>query len=87
MASKTWDFSKIPNDRQKYVIELYEQKDWEGLLEVHDVYRISQFSYECCGGKINEDALASWFKYGIEKGFISAQKAAGSGKSPKVLGG
>ena len=76
MENKTWDFSKIPLEKHKAIVELFDNEDWMALKDIHDLYRLSSYNYTCCGGSgVNEAGIKNWFKYGITNNFIKRNNA------------
>lgn len=65
-----WDFSKLPESEHARVIDLFNRERWRELANIHDQYRLSNYSY-CC----DLSGIKTWFRYGIERGEIKSDGA------------
>ena len=61
-----WNWSKLPETEYQRVRELYENRDWAALLEVHNQYQLSPYEYSCC----YIEAMINYFGQAIEKEWI-----------------
>jgi len=64
-----WDFSKLPKERHKEVIELVNENQIGKLVAIHDEYSLSSFSAYCCHG--NGHFVMRFYKEAIEKEYIN----------------
>lgn len=62
-----WDFSRLPAEEHEKVADALTRRDARALLEIHDRYRLSPYTY-CC----DQAGLFRWFEYGISSGKIVA---------------
>lgn len=62
-----WDFSRLPREEHARVIDALNRKDARALLDIHDRYRLSSYTY-CC----DQSGLFRWFEYGVSSGKIVA---------------
>lgn len=61
----SWDFSKLPAHEHARAIAAIEAMDFGVLIELHDSYKLSPYTY-CC----NKEGLLVWFRYGVASGQI-----------------
>ena len=61
-----WDFSKLPESEHENVKALLAKNDIQGLVKIHDRYKLSEYSY-CCSGI---EGVRNWFTWAIEQGII-----------------
>ncbi len=59
-----WDFTKIPIKKRSEFERLYEEKDFTGLVLMHNKYNLSEYDY-CCGE--DKNSVFKWAKYGIDE--------------------
>lgn len=64
---QAWDFEKLPPEEHARVIDLARAGQWKELVEVHDRYELSPYTY-CC----DIDGLKAWYRWAIENGKIKA---------------
>jgi hypothetical protein len=62
-----FDFGRLPRDKHESAIKMVRDNDLLGLLHLHDTYKLSDYSYSCCG----LDGLLRWFQNGIDNGEIT----------------
>jgi len=60
-----WDFSKLPPQEHARVAQLVRAGQWKELVEIHDRYRLSPYSY-CC----EIEGLKAWYRHGVQSGQI-----------------
>lgn len=65
-----WDFSRLPIEEHANVTAALLRRDARALLEIHDRYRLSPYTY-CC----DQSGLFRWFEYGVSSGKIVATPA------------
>lgn len=63
----SWDFSKLPAHEHARAIAAIEAMDFGVLIELHDRYGLSPYTY-CC----NKQGLLVWFRYGVASGQIKS---------------
>jgi len=63
-----WDFTRLPESEHQRVLEAYAKGDVRRLIEIHDNYQLSEYSY-CC----NSTGLLAWFGEAIKNGTINGQ--------------
>lgn len=61
-----WDFSKLPKEEHKQVLELFQGSQWGRLMDLHNQYQLSP-NYYCC----DDGPVRRWFGWAIENGIIS----------------
>lgn len=59
-----WNFSKLPAERHADAVRMTKNLDTDGLLRLHDKYKLSNFNY-CC-----TDGIIEYFQWAIEKGLV-----------------
>lgn len=64
-----WHWERLPAHEFNKVLELYEQRDIDALMQIHDTYKLSKYIY-CCGTKTT---ILNWYKDAIDKGTIQRQ--------------
>ena len=59
-----WNFTKIPKEKEQEFKDLYDNRDFTGLVLFHNRYNLSDYDY-CCG---NQDmkSVFKWAKYFID---------------------
>lgn len=64
---QAWDFEKLPKSEHARVIDMVQAGQWKELIEVHDRYELSPYTY-CC----EIEGLKKWYRWAIENGKIKA---------------
>lgn len=62
-----WDFSRLPADEHRRLIELYEDRKWWEIIAIHDRYELSENNY-CCSNTLS--GVKNWIEHGIKTGQI-----------------
>ena len=60
-----WDFSRLPKEEHKNVLQLFAANEWAALVDIHDKYQLSANTYCCDMGPVKQG-----YKYAIDKGLI-----------------
>lgn len=64
-----WMWHRLPKTEYNNVIKLYENRDVDGLMTIHNNYKLSRYTY-CCGTK---STILNWFGDAIKNGTIKRQ--------------
>lgn len=59
-----WNFTKIPLEKRNEFKELYDSRDFTGLVLFHNRYDLSDYDY-CCGD--DKKSVFKWAKFGIDE--------------------
>lgn len=59
-----WNFTKIPKEKEQEFKELYDNRDFTGLVLFHNRYNLSDYDY-CCGNQ-DKKSVFKWAKFGID---------------------
>lgn len=59
-----WNFTKIPENKRIEFEQLYENRDFVGLVLFHNKYELSEYDY-CCG-EVDKKSVFKWAKFGID---------------------
>lgn len=72
MNALEWDFSKLPEEEQIHLLELYDAGKWWDIVKMHNKYNLSSNVY-CCSNALK--GVKAWVEYGIETGQIKRTQA------------
>lgn len=70
IAIPMWDFSKLPVSEYQRALDLLDKRDFEGLLALHNQYKLSPNRY-CC----DLQPVEKWFLWARDNEFIKADEA------------
>jgi len=73
-----YDWSKLPTSEHNKAIQLFNNSDWDGLLQLHDKYKISGYTYCCASSAVG---LLNHFAHAIQEGFIEPQAESSQGEA------
>lgn len=71
---ESWDFSKLPASEHERVVSLVNAGGWRELVEIHDRYKLSPYTY-CC----DISGLKNWYFWAIKTGVINGSKGTDTG--------
>lgn len=60
ISVEQWDFSKLPESEHARVVELFKAGAWKELIDIHDRYNLSPYTY-CC----EIEGLKAWYRWAI----------------------
>lgn len=66
-----WNFAKLPENEHEGVLRAFSEEDWETLLDIHDKYELSPWSY-CCGPW--REAMKNYYGKAIKNGKIKSSE-------------